>query len=570
MAGMARPMFLEFYKLREQPFGDTPDPRFAYLSLPYREALASLFYGIDAGRGFLALIAEPGMGKTTILFQLLEALRSSTRTVFLFQTQCDSRRELLAQLLADLGIDVGENDLARMYLQLRVILLREARAGRRVVVIVDEAQNLTEPTLETLRLLSDFESPQSKLMQIVLAGQPQLETKLASPELTQLRQRISILSRLRPLGREETSAYIDHRLEIVGRKRGDLFTPEARRFIAYWSEGVPRRINHLCFNALSLGCALRRKEIDGSLLQEAANDLEIGARAAEPCETGQARKCSNSPVSPAPAAAIPPTGSSPTAPEAALRQNPSLAPGANIWQLGRTVTRVGAAVIAFSVVAAATVFSLRSGTAWPPEAIAASATKLVRSRVSVAAKTLPAAQSGRTPVVARYALLQTEKRVKGKELPSGNHPALPASTPRATARLERALSPDLTGAALKSPEGAMQAIFLMGSRVPPPPRPAPETAAPAHTGRLRPARLTFGVKPRYPPAAEQVHLEGKVVVAAVIGVDGNATDAKVVSGPALLRPAALDAIRECSYAPAYLDDKPVPMELFISVEFQLP
>ena len=168
-------MFLDFYNLREQPFSDTPDPRYAYFSRTHREALASLFYGIETGRGFLALIAEPGMGKTTLLFQLLEHLRSSVRTAFLFQTQCDSR-ELLRYLLADLGIDAREKDLAWMHEQLKEVLVGEASAGKRLVVFIDEAQNLEDPVLETVRLLSDFETPHAKLMQIVLAGQTELRT----------------------------------------------------------------------------------------------------------------------------------------------------------------------------------------------------------------------------------------------------------------------------------------------------------------------------------------------------------------------------------------------------------
>src|SRR3979411_829053 len=134
-------MFLNFYKLREQPFGVTPDPRFLYFSPSHREALASLQYGIDCGRGFLGLIAKPGMGKTTLLFRLLEHLRSSTRTAFLFQTQCDSS-ELLRCLVADLGIDARDKDLAWMHEQLKDVLIGEASAGKRLVVFIDEAQNL--------------------------------------------------------------------------------------------------------------------------------------------------------------------------------------------------------------------------------------------------------------------------------------------------------------------------------------------------------------------------------------------------------------------------------------------
>ena len=198
-------MFLDFYNLREQPFGVTPNPAFLYLSHSHREALASLFYAVENERGFAALIAPPGMGKTTLLFHMLEKLRPSCHTAFLFQTQCDSS-QLLRYLLADLGCPTEERDLVKLHFELNEILVREARAGRRLVVVIDEAQDLDESVLETLRLLSDFETPNRKLMQIVLAGQPLLGEKLARPELSQLLQRFYILSRLAPFNSEETQA----------------------------------------------------------------------------------------------------------------------------------------------------------------------------------------------------------------------------------------------------------------------------------------------------------------------------------------------------------------------------
>jgi type II secretory pathway predicted ATPase ExeA len=267
-------MFLDFYKLREQPFGETPDSRYLYLSATHREALASLAYGIQTGRGFLALVAYPGMGKTTLLFHLLEWLRNSARTVFLFQTQCGSR-DLLHYLLADLGIDAQTKGYAWMQERLKEVLITEAEAGRRLVVFIDEAQNLRESVLETVRLLSDFENPRSKLIQIVLAGQPQLADKLARPELAQLRQRMSILTHLHPFTPAETEAYISHRLSLAGSDRRQLFTPEARAMIANSSQGIPRNINNLCFNALTLGFAMRKREVDSTIVEEVANDLDV-------------------------------------------------------------------------------------------------------------------------------------------------------------------------------------------------------------------------------------------------------------------------------------------------------
>src|SRR5882762_11915055 len=255
-------MFLNFYGLREQPFGVTPDPRFLYLSPAHREALASIYYGIDAGRGFVALIAKPGMGKTTLLFHLLQRFGTSARTVFLFQTQCNSR-EFMRFLLLELGCELqDQQDLVTMHEEFNRCLLQEARAGRRFIVVVDEAQNLEPSVLETVRLLSDFETPQAKLLQIVLSGQPELADKLDRPSLRQLRQRVSLLSTLTPLSHGEVERYINHRLLAAGRPHGLLFTARALEMITELSNGIPRTINNICFNALSLGCSLRRKTID--------------------------------------------------------------------------------------------------------------------------------------------------------------------------------------------------------------------------------------------------------------------------------------------------------------------
>jgi general secretion pathway protein A len=267
-------MFLEYYGLREQPFGVTPDPRFLYFGATHREALASLFYGIESGCGFLALIAPPGMGKTTLLFHLLEKLRSSAQTVFLFQTQCGSR-EMFRHLLNDLGIDSVDQDLATMHESLNSVLLNNARKGRRVVLVIDEAQNLKESVLETVRLLSDFETPQAKLLQIVLSGQPQLADKLSHPSLTQLRQRISVFSRLHPFTRVETMVYIEYRLCKAGYSGPPVFSYAAADLIAAASKGIPRTINNLCFNALTLGFAKRQKQIDAATVCEVIADLEL-------------------------------------------------------------------------------------------------------------------------------------------------------------------------------------------------------------------------------------------------------------------------------------------------------
>src|SRR5271154_5397042 len=267
-------MFIEFFGLREQPFGVSPDPRYLYLGPGHREALASLYYGIEANRGFLSLVARPGMGKTTLLFHLLAKFAHTARTAFIFQTQCNSR-EFMRFLLAEIGIENDVQDFVKMHEQFNRVLAQEARAGRRFIVVIDEAQNLDASVLETVRLLSDFETPQAKLMQIILVGQPNLADKLASPALTQLRQRITSLSGLNPLPPQETARFIAHRLKVAGYTGEGLFSAEALELIAVASEGIPRQINNYCFHALSLACATRSRTVDSAVVREVINDLDI-------------------------------------------------------------------------------------------------------------------------------------------------------------------------------------------------------------------------------------------------------------------------------------------------------
>jgi general secretion pathway protein A len=267
-------MFLDYYKLTEQPFGVTPDSRFLYLGSKHREAMASLIYGTETNRGFLALIAKPGMGKTSLLYQYLAYWRDRARTAFVFRTDCDSR-DFIRHVLLDLGVDVSGMSLPAMHDTLNGLLTEEMRAGRRFVLVIDEAQNLEEKVLESVRLLSNFETPWLKLMQIVLAGQPQLADRLASPSMAQLRQRVSMVIRIEPLNYEEVNAYIDHRLWVAGCEKPAIFTVGARRLIAEHSEGIPRNINNLCFNAMSLGCALTRHTIDRDIIQNVIADLDL-------------------------------------------------------------------------------------------------------------------------------------------------------------------------------------------------------------------------------------------------------------------------------------------------------
>lgn len=282
---------LEFHGLRQQPFDVTPDPGYLYLSPSHREALTSLSLGIEHLRGFMTLVAEPGMGKTTLMNKLMAELADSARVVFLFQTQCSSS-ELLSFIMNELELDHVRTDVVSMHRALNQALLEQMLLGQRFVLIVDEAQNLQEPVLETIRLLSDFETTHSKLIQIILVGQPQLADTLMRPGLKQLRQRISVLTSLKPLDAAETAEYVEHRLHTAGGNGKARFTPEALTQIAELSKGIPRSINNLCFNAMLAAFADGKEMIDMDIVKGVAEKLNLepltslqDAAATTPCVT---------------------------------------------------------------------------------------------------------------------------------------------------------------------------------------------------------------------------------------------------------------------------------------------
>jgi N-acetylmuramoyl-L-alanine amidase len=266
-------MFLDFYHLHQQPFGVTPDPAFLYPSGTHCEALDSLTEGILEGRGFLALIAEPGMGKTTLLYQVLEGLRDTARAAFLFQTQCNSR-EFFQYLLSELGVDSTGMGLVAMHNKLNEMLFAEMLAGKRFVLIVDEAQDLDDSVLETIRLLSNFETSHTKLLQIILAGQPQLAEKLGQKRQAQLLQRIAVVQNLEALSPEETDGYIRHRLKVAGHCGEALFEPEASALVAERSRGIPRIINKICYQALLEAHAQGRHTVSAEIVAKADRKLD--------------------------------------------------------------------------------------------------------------------------------------------------------------------------------------------------------------------------------------------------------------------------------------------------------
>jgi general secretion pathway protein A len=298
-------MVLDFYKLREQPFGVTPDSRYLFLGPTHREALASLPYGVESGCGFLALIAQPGLGKTTLLLHTMNQLRDKAKTVLLFQT-VSTPLDLLRALLRGLGVPEPEGTLSQMQSKLKEALLEQFRLGKRVLLLIDEAQNLDDSVLELVRMLSNFETSREKLLQIILCGQPRLAEKIGSMELEQLRQRVSIFAGLEPFSREDTEFYIDHRLRLAGYSaEAPLFTRDALTLIASHSHGIPRNINNLCFNSMSLGSALRLKSIGSETVREVIADLDVERFCAKPARMPRAaqKRAQEAPAIPVPSRA---------------------------------------------------------------------------------------------------------------------------------------------------------------------------------------------------------------------------------------------------------------------------
>jgi TonB family protein len=266
---------LQFYGLREHPFGVSPNPRYLYPSVQHREALASLNFGIDNQVGFAALIAEPGTGKTTLLFDVLKRYRDVTSTAFVFNTQC-SGEELLRHILMELQIPGGESERDPvMQHQLFTNYVADRHRTKPVLIVIDEAQHLDDTAMEALRLLSNFEASDHKLLHIVLAGQPQLADKLRREAYTQLLQRITIISRLGRFSAEQTDECIAFRLQVAGYTGGPLFSGEAMAKIVEASGGVPREINRICLNSLYLGFALRQKQIGVDVIEEVLSDLDL-------------------------------------------------------------------------------------------------------------------------------------------------------------------------------------------------------------------------------------------------------------------------------------------------------
>jgi general secretion pathway protein A len=268
-------MYEQHFGLTMRPFAVTPNPRFLYPARAHREALAALEYGVKHRRGFICLVGEVGTGKTTILRALLDGLSVSVRTALITHTTLD-REDLLWLILNELLIPHEGLTRVEMIQALHEFVLDELQCGRfPPLLIVDEAQNLNDEVLEEIRLLTNLEIGDTKLLQVILAGQPELEAKLAQPHLRQLDQRIAVRARLEPLNLEETIAYVHHRLEVAGARDLRLFKRGALHKVWSWTGGTPRLINMVCEQALVNAFGGNRDRVSEVLVDEAVHDLGL-------------------------------------------------------------------------------------------------------------------------------------------------------------------------------------------------------------------------------------------------------------------------------------------------------
>jgi TonB family protein len=578
------------YGFLENPFGVTSNPRYLYESRTHAEARSSLITGIECGVGFQALIAPPGMGKTTMLLSVLELFKDVARTAFLFQIQGDSR-DYLRYLLLDLDCDAHDSDLVRMQDAINQLLIREHRAGRRTIIVIDEAQGLDVSVLETVRLLSNFETPSEKLMQIILAGTPQFAERLSDPRLAQLSQRLSILAKLVPFGWQDTINYIEHRLRIAGYQGPPLFTPEAVRLIWERSRGIPREINTLCFNALLLAIAVEQKQVDSEILREVVADLDLNPipfnndtppRSIRDVPTADVLQLGD-------AAAVPPATRIDKTCEAAVpgakakADDASTSNGVDLVQLGTIVAETGPA----SRIERAEQTATR-GTEAGADDVVVRAALPDRPALTSHPKTDVVTSAG--PRVAGLPSWETKAAGNSTEVPHFTPEALEA--PRANGAATRVHLKQffLTNSVWIA---AITALVMVGSSL------VHQHTGSAHNARtpfrmpqqnrrtfnstmdqiptqssglitkIVSARLIHKVKPIYPPAAVEARIQGSVVLQALVAKDGAVRDVRLISGPPILAPAAIDAVKQWQYRPSYVNGQPFEWESLVTVNFTL-
>lgn len=609
---------LQFYGLQEQPFGTTPDPRYFYPLAANEEALASLKCAVEYRVGFAALIAEPGLGKTTILFDLLDHYRSTASTAFVFNTQCDASW-LLRQIAEDLGVPAS-NDAAQTHENLKQFVAQHSDP-QPVLVVIDEAQNLEDEALEAVRLLSDFETADCKLLHIVLAGQPQLMTKLSQPHLIQLWQRITMLAQLKRLTLAETTGYIRHRLKVAGGKES-LFDDAAIKMIAERSGGTPRDINRLCFNSLLLGCATRRRVIDGATVEEVVGDRQMTPVADPPlapaaaiddfrpsrwdapptsqwqpaiaqegtvipefrehvasvapiafakAERGLAQTTSvaRAMMPQAPAPTVMPTQSAPKlVAMPAASPKPERVPTMIYERNELRDIFVNDSIESFSGPDRKPIF--RRMREWCQDHAIALTVAIVSVLGSsggllwVRIMALEPSQVELPPPVIPSPVVVQPPTVEVIGLPSGRRhrgrkpDALGNTTPAAVPGTATPVAANAASNAVPAPtpgEKPADALVFLAGRTPMP--------------GLVQAKLIGRVRPDYPQIAKQMRIEGDVQMMITVGTDGKVRAVHVERGAPQLMQAAVDAVSQWVYQPATLNGHNIPTQIPVSVKFSL-
>ncbi|MBP7055969.1 MAG: XrtA-associated ATPase [Candidatus Omnitrophica bacterium] len=266
-------MYKEFFGLKEKPFNVTSDPSFLYLSRVHKEAFSHLLYGIRERKGFLEITGEVGAGKTTLCRALLNQLDANTKSAFIFNSTLPEM-QLFEAILEDYGVIIGRRNKVAMLKQLNNFLIEELSKNNNVILIIDEAQNLKLSILEEIRMLSNLETDKQKLFQIILVGQPELKSKLESPSLKQLRQRIAVRFHITPLEKDEVAGYIDHRLTVAGSSGQVRFDPDAVDFIYKYTGGIPRIINMVCDKALLAAYVMETRDVKLPMVERSVQELE--------------------------------------------------------------------------------------------------------------------------------------------------------------------------------------------------------------------------------------------------------------------------------------------------------
>ncbi len=267
-------MYLDFFNLKERPFHITPDPDFLYLSPYHKEALGVMIYGVDQRKGFIAVLGEVGLGKTTIVRTYLKKhVHEKLKTIIIFNVNV-SFKSIIKTIYKELGIELISNDTTELIENLFLILIKEFQQGFNIVLLIDEAQNMPSKTLEQLRMLSNLETSKDKLIQILLVGQPELEDKLEKTDLRQLKQRIAVKATLCPLSKKHTKDYIQHRLKHAANDNyTHAFKDNALKQIVKLSKGIPRNINIICDNALVSAFGHGKKPVTKKIINEVFKDL---------------------------------------------------------------------------------------------------------------------------------------------------------------------------------------------------------------------------------------------------------------------------------------------------------